>query len=149
MNYMLRVKNEGFTLIELLIVIVIIGILSAFFINTSIINLKRGRDARRKSDLELVRSGIEMFRSDCNRYPVALSFGGTLKGDGSTSNCLVGNTYISAIPTDPTATLSYSYFSDGTIYQVCASLETGSGSVSCNGSTSCGTGTCNYKVVSP
>lgn len=151
MNYMLKIKRSknGFTLIELLIVIAIIGVLSVFFINTSVINLKRGRDARRKSDLELIRAGIETYRSDCNKYPPALSFGGNLKGDGSTANCLSTNTYISLVPVDPTSGVSYLYFSNNTTYQICARLETGSGTITCGGSSSCGNGTCNYQVINP
>ena len=151
MRYMpnLRSNKNGFTLIELLIVVVIIGILSALFINTSVISLQRGRDAKRKSDLEAIRAGIETYRSDCNRYPLALTFGGQLVGDGSTSNCLVANTYISLVPSDPTTGLSYLYSSNGTTYEVCASLETGSGSVTCGASSTCGSGTCNYKAVNP
>lgn len=151
MNYMLRVrlKNDGFTLIELLIVIAIIGILSAFFINTSTVNLKRGRDARRKSDLESIRTALETYRSDCNKYPGTLSFGGSLKGDGSNINCPVTNTYISLVPTDPSVGYQYLYSSTGITYQLCASLETGSGTVSCGGTSSCGAKTCNYQVINP
>lgn len=150
MKLMPNLKNKkGFTLIELLIVVAIIGVLSTLFINTTTINLKRGRDARRKSNLESIRSAIETYRSDCNKYPLAITFGGTLVGDGSTVNCLASNTYISAIPSDPTTGYSYLYASDGITYQICASLEIGSGTVTCGGSSACGTGTCNYQVVNP
>jgi general secretion pathway protein G len=150
MNYMLkRKRTSGFTLIELLIVISIIGVLSVLFINTSTINLKRGRDAKRKSDLESIRAGIETYRSDCNSYPLSLSFGGTLKGNDSTVNCLSSNTYIGLVPTDPSTGRVYLYSSNGTTYQICASLETGMGSVSCGGSSACGSATCNYQVTSP
>src|SRR5258708_32378994 len=99
--------QKGFTLIELLIIITIIGVLSAFFINTSAINLKRGRDARRKSDLELIRSGIETYRADCNSYPLSVTFGSSLKGSGVLVNCSSSNTYISIVPQDPIASQSY------------------------------------------
>jgi type II secretion system protein G len=141
--------KRGFTLIELLIVITIIGVLSVLFINTSTTNLKRGRDARRKSDLESIRAAIETYRSDCNSYPASLSFGGSLSGDGSTVNCPSTNVYMSKIPQDPTVGRSYLYYSSGITYQLCASLETGTGSVTCGGSSSCGSGTCNYQVVNP
>ncbi len=144
--------QKGFTLIELLIVITIIGVLSAFFINTSAINLKRGRDARRKSDLELIRSGIETYRADCNSYPLSVTFGSSLKGSGVLVNCSSSNTYISIVPQDPIASQSYLYSSDGTTYQVCAGLEalpSGSPAVLCGGSSVCGTATCNYQVINP
>lgn len=142
-------RRRGFTLIELLIVVAIIGVLSVLFVNTSAINLKRGRDAKRKSDLESIRAGIETYKSDCNSYPLALSFGGGLNGSGSTVNCLTTNVYISSIPQDASTGRTYLYSSNGTTYQICASLETGSGSVSCGGTSACGNATCNYQVVNP
>ncbi len=142
-------RKKGFTIIELLVVIAIIGVLSVLFINTSTINLRRGRDARRQSDLEAVRAGIETYMSDCNAYPTALTFGGNLRGNGSTVNCLATNTYISSVPQDPSTGGSYRYWSDGISYQICADLETGTGTVTCGGASTCGTGTCNYRVVNP
>lgn len=142
-------RDKGVTLIELLVVIVIIGVLGAFFINTSGANLKRGRDARRKSDLELIRTGLETYRSDCDTYPANITFGGSLVGDGSRPGCSTNNTYISAIPTDPTSGVSYLYSSSGNTYTICAALETGRGVVACGGSTNCGTAICNYQVMSP
>jgi len=144
--------RKGFTLIELLVVIVIIGILATFFINSSLINIKRGRDARRKTDLENIRSGIETFFSDCDHYPItsAITAGVNLVGDGSTANCAAANIYIKAIPDDPTSTRNYLYYrSSNTTYVICAALETGSGTVTCNGSSACGSSTCNYQVSNP
>lgn len=147
-------KSEGFTLIELLIVISIIGVLSAFFINSSSINIRRGRDARRKSDLELIRTGIETYRADCNSYPLTgqISPGGTLKGNGATIDCPAANTYITLVPKDPVASDNYVYTSNGITYQICSTLEAapaGTSPATCNGSpTSCG-GTCYYPVVNP
>ncbi len=144
-------RSKGFTLIELLVVIAIIAVLSIFFINTAQINVKRSRDARRKTDLENIRSGIETFFSDCAKYPATLTAGSSLKGDGSSANCLAANTYIQIIPDDPISGRDYSY-SRGpgtTAYTICAALETGSGSVSCGGSSSCGSATCNYQVTNP
>ena len=144
--------RKGFTLVELMIVIAIIGILTVFFINTSTINLKRGRDSRRQSDLELIRSGIETFRADCNSYPLTLTFGSSLKGDGTTVNCANTNTYITIVPKDPIASQSYLYYSDGTVYQVCAGLEappSGTTTKTCGGSSVCGAVSCNYQVLNP
>jgi len=136
------VTGRGFTLIELLVVISIIGVL----LGLSIFGLqgarKSARDATRKADLELIRSGIEIYRSDCGVYPTALS--SPLVGDGT--NCSASNTYISTLPIDPQdSTRTYRYFSDGATYELCASLEQ-AGSDTCGGS--CGT-TCNYKTINP
>ena len=147
---------KGFTLIELLVVISIIGVL----IGLSIFGLQgareTSRDSRRKTDLELIRSGIEIYKSDCNIYPLgsgdpaSVFSGGVLVGGGVPPSCAVANIYISQVPDDPTfPNQNYSYYSaDGTTYEICASLEqVQSGSVSCINS--CGTSACNYKVVNP
>jgi prepilin-type N-terminal cleavage/methylation domain-containing protein len=150
----MRKDKRGFTLIELLIVIGLIGVLTTFFVNTASLNIKRARDSRRKSDLELIRSGIETYRADCNTYPTTLSYGAALKGTGSPTTCLSSNTYISIVPADPTPSQSYVYSTanGGQTYQICASLEapaSGTSPVTCAGSTSCGSGTCNYQVINP
>jgi len=143
--------RKGFTLIELLVVISIIGIL----IGLSVFGLqgsrKASRDAVRKADLEMIRSGLGMYRADCNIYPLSLDLSAStsLKGDGTTPSCATTNVYIAATPVDPISPAAgYIYSSDGITYSICASLEQGGVTVSC-GSTSCGGATCNYKVTNP
>lgn len=153
-------KAKGFTLIELLVVISIIGIL----IGLSIFGLQgarqAARDGKRKADLELIRSGIEIYKSDCNKYPVSGSptspsnvFGSALTGDGSSSaSCLKSNIYINQVPVDPTSPAAgYLYWSNGFQYQICAALEQQSAgpAVTCGNSSSCGSSTCNYQVLNP
>lgn len=139
--------RRGFTLIELLVVISIIGILMA----VSLFGLQgarqSSRDAKRKADLELVRSGIELYKADCNAYPSSLS--SPLVGDDSTTACSSSNTYIQEVPSDPNdPTRTYLYNSNGTTYSICASLEQGGSTVTCGGLSNCGE-TCNYKVTNP
>jgi prepilin-type N-terminal cleavage/methylation domain-containing protein len=148
-------SERGFTLIELLVVISIIGIL----VGLSVFGLQgarsSSRDAKRVADLEQVRSGIEIYKTDCNFYPATaqlnLSAASILKGDGSTSSCLVTNTYIGATPLDPISpTSNYAYSSTGaSTYTLCASLEKApSPSMDVSGCGSC-VKACNYKVTNP
>lgn len=140
--------KKGFTLIELLVVISIIGIM----ISLSVFGLQgarlASRDAKRKADLEQIRSGLEIYKSDCNYYPTTLS--SPLVGTGDTSSCSSSNTYISSVPADPTdPTSSYAYSSDGTTYTLCAALEQApSPALDVTGCANCTT-TCNYKVTNP
>jgi len=148
--YRKNARDTGFTLIELLVVISIIGILMGLAIFGISGVRESARDADRKSDLELIRSGIEIFRADCGSYPsaVQMTAGGALTGDDV--NCPAANTYITEIPTDPLETNQYSYSLGalGVTYEVCAALEKGTGTVFCGGSSNCGE-TCNYKVTNP
>jgi prepilin-type N-terminal cleavage/methylation domain-containing protein len=140
--------NSAFTLIELLVVISIIGIL----VGVSIFGLsgarESSRDARRKSDLELIRSGLEIYKADCNAYPATL--GTSLVGSGTPLSCSSNNTYINYVPVDPVAAVkSYRYAATASGYELCASLEQqGLTTVTCGGSSNCGT-SCNYKIINP
>lgn len=144
--------RKGFTLIELLVVVSIIGIL----IGISLVALggarAGGRDTKRRSDLEQIRSGLELFRADCGKYPASITFGSAFTGDGSISACPGTNIYMQTVPRDPQTT-NYTYYYTGstTAYTLCAYLETGSGTVSGCGSCSAGAGSaaCNYKVNNP
>jgi general secretion pathway protein G len=140
--------KKGFTLIELLVVISIIGIL----IGLSVFGLQgarqSSRDAKRKSDLQSIRSGLEIYKADCDGYPTTL--GTTLIGSGTPASCLTNNTYILSVPKDPLDPAStYAYKSDGTTYTLCATLEQApSPAMDVTGCGSCTT-TCNYKVTNP
>lgn len=152
--------SEGFTLIELLVVISIIGIL----VGLSFFGLQgareASRDARRKSDLEQIRSGLEIYKADCDSYPIGNGYaagvlattGTSLAGNGSSTSCAVSNVYIADIPLDPTdPNRGYRYYSaDGVTYELCASMEQSNpGTLSCGSSSACGGASCNYKVKNP
>lgn len=112
--------KKGFTLIELLVVISIIGILMALSLFGMQGARESSRDARRKSDLEMIRSGLEIYKSDCNVYAPSLSWGAALTG-----SCPTANTYIATIPKDPLdPTTVYTYSRPTTTtYTLCATLE--------------------------
>ncbi len=147
---MIKIYKKGFTLIELLVTISIIGILLSlsFF---GIQNARQSsRDGKRKSDLEAVRSALEMYKADNGKYP------STSSGMNLSSLPSLAPNYISSIPSDPLGGgRNYTYACTSVVsgnciaYALCASLETGAGSVSGCG-VSCGSGvSCNYKVTNP
>ncbi|MBX4205780.1 prepilin-type N-terminal cleavage/methylation domain-containing protein [Candidatus Microgenomates bacterium] len=139
----------GFTLIEILVVISIIGILIALSVFGLTGARESSRDAKRKSDLQEIRAGLELYKSDCDVYPDSLPSGGdSLKGTEVSGSCTTTNIYISTIPADTNADRVYYYSSDGTTYTLCAALESGGTAGSC-GSSSCGSVTCNYKTTNP
>lgn len=142
-------NKKGFTLIELLVAISIIGILAAVSLFALQGARQSARDTRRKSDIEAIRSAIELYRADCNDYPAALTPGQPLIGDNTPSSCSSTNTYMAVIPDDPVTGRDYGYSTNAgrTTYALCSSLESAGTTVS--GCATCGSGTCNYKTVSP
>ncbi len=137
--------NKAFTLVEILVVSTIIGFLALAGIVSYTQFMKISRDSRRKTDIEMVRAGIEMFRSKNNRYPYSaeIVFNGTADLCDPGGSCSTG-TYIKKIPKDPKNEYNYYYnYISNTDYMIGAHLEQGSGSTSCGNN--CGSGAaCNY-----
>jgi general secretion pathway protein G len=109
-----RFHRRGFSLIELLVSVTIIAVLTTIaVVSYSSVN-KRSRDVKRKSDIEQVRSALEMYRSDIGQYPAILD--------------TLAPSYIPTIPKDPNDS-SYFYSPTQTngiynIYCIGALLET-------------------------
>ena len=122
---------RGFTLLEVLVSATIIAVLTVIgVVSYGSVN-KRSRDVKRKSDIEQVRSALEMYRSDNGAYPgVSVGSFGSFSTLGS--GVLV-STYTPAVPTDPQPS-QYSYYYVPTNYDavttkyygycVCGHLET-------------------------
>ena len=116
------VPTKGFTMIELLIVVIMIGLLSIVGMGAYTASLRTGRDARRKSDLEQLRSALELYMSDNSTYPAALT------------DLVAPKKYIT-LPLDPSNDMSYYYNATCsgtpavcTTYQLGTALENASGS---------------------
>ncbi len=106
-----QVKKRGFTLIELLVVISIIGILAAFIVASFTSAQAKGRDSRRKADIDAIKKALELAKNDSTSaayYPgCAAASPCDLNGGASTNPNIVTNGYIKAIPTDPSGTTTY------------------------------------------
>ena len=152
-----RNLRKGFTLVELLIVMAIIGVLASLSLFALGGARKQGRDVKRKADLETIRSAVELFRADCNVYPVnsCVNAPGSQLVGTAACGCSPANTnvYIQSIPDDPTAGQDYSYARIGTgvTYRLWTLLEDppASAPTYCTSAPSCTAGTCNFCVINP
>jgi len=127
-NNMVRLNSSrGFTLIELLVVIAIIGLLSSVVLASLNSARGKGRDARRKADLQQIRNALELYASDHNgQYPCEVASKCTGQsvnangkiGEGSGLDTLLAP-YFPTIPHDPAGPgdANYYYYYDGA--QVC------------------------------
>jgi len=85
-------------MIEALVVTAAIGILGVLVIFAAKIQIAKGRDARRKSDLAKIQKALEDYMNDNGCYPDSLSCGVDFKP------------YFSAIPCDPINNSYFNYF---------------------------------------
>lgn len=102
-----KLRNRAFTLIELLIVITIIGILAVALIPRLTGGPARARDAQRMGDLQQIATALEFYADDVGGYPGASACFGTGAGLVNLSS------YLSIMPTDPSALTASSVVSGG------------------------------------
>ncbi|MEQ1823751.1 MAG: type II secretion system major pseudopilin GspG [Fimbriimonadaceae bacterium] len=62
-------KSKGFTLIELLVVILILAILAALIVPRVIGRTTDAKRAKAASDIKTLKTALNNFRLDCDRYP--------------------------------------------------------------------------------
>ncbi len=121
---------SAFTLVEILVVVTIIGMLAAAGSVSYTAFTKNSRDARRKADLEQIRSAIELYRSNVGSYPTNSELTVSCTPTDGIKD-ISGNTYMNKVPLDPKCPKSsYAYQSDGKTYLLGAAMESGSSSCS-------------------
>ncbi len=105
---MRKKEKQGFTLLEILVSVSIIAILTIVGIVSFATVNRRSRDAKRKSDVEQLRSALEMYRADYGNYPnpAACQPG---PADASCLDSVLKPTYIPAIAKDPKSNQSFTY----------------------------------------
>lgn len=108
--------KSGFSMIELLVVATIMIVLTTIGLVSYQNANRNGRNAKRKADLEAVRQGLVLYKTDnSTSYP---------SGDFSTMLTTIADYLSSTNIQDPKSpTYDYTYSSSGTSFQVCATLE--------------------------
>ena len=151
-------KRNGFSLIELMVSTTVIAILTVIgVVSYSSVN-KRSRDVKRKSDIEQIRSALEMYRSDYGYYP---NVEGGSWGTADVLGPSLVTTYMPVIPADPQVTqFKYYYFKAKNLqagnyygYCMCACLESSPCdtliSNTCDASDLRPDNSCNYYLKNP
>ena len=95
-------KRRGFTLIELLVAIALVGILSSFVTSAFISAQKKGRDSRRKGDLDAIKKTLELAKTDSTGgayYPGCSPAAASCSPTATTP--ALATTYIKTVPGDP------------------------------------------------
>ncbi len=94
--------KKGFTMVEVLIVLAILAVFIIIALFGYRIQLAKGRDARRKSDLNKIQNILEDYMNDNGFYPDSFSCGNTA------GKPLDG--YAQEIPCDPLNNANFNYF---------------------------------------
>ena len=81
-------RLSGFTLIELIVVMLIIAMLASLAVPRYFSSVQKSRDTVLKEDLSLMRSALDKYYGDNDKYPAALDE-------------LVSRKYLRNIPRDP------------------------------------------------
>lgn len=100
---MKKTTSAGMTLIEILIVVaILIVIMTALMVNI-LPSLAKGRDGRRKADLQRIAKALEEYYNDKGGYPTSL--------DACGRGTLLAS-YLPDVPCDPVTKEKYLYYVD-------------------------------------
>ncbi len=108
--------RSGFTLMELIVVVLILSVLGGALIPRVTERMAATRDARRLSDIAVVRNAIEQYHLDHGIFPPANqdpgSGGWDVSYDGNFIQVLLDEGYLREVPRDPIndATHHYRYY---------------------------------------
>lgn len=150
MNHTFRIFKRGYTLVELMVAISILALLFAAGVTSYSKASGRSRDAKRKSDIEQLRSALEMYRADNSSYPST----GTVWQDITIAlDTALVSSYMPSLPIDPQSGISYMYQSPidvgTTTYCLTAFMEVTNESGTCTGYSVPPDGTTSYGVKNP
>ncbi|MFA6005038.1 MAG: type II secretion system protein GspG [Patescibacteria group bacterium] len=119
-------KKQGFTLLELMTVMAILTVLAGIIFSNFTSALSKGRDSKRKQDLDNIGKALEVYYSENNVYPTAdpAYTGGMNWSQVFQDTRAVPKVYMQKLPQDPVDN-GYNYVlqSDGTSYKLYSCLE--------------------------
>lgn len=124
----IKAKNNnfkaGFTLLEMMVVLIIIAILAAVTWGNFFSSLVKGRDSRRKQDLEMVVKALDVYYNDNRSYPLTAKFPAWGQPLPHPTPALAVS-YMTKLPEDPSSPgFVYCYeSSDGSYFKLYAHLE--------------------------
>jgi general secretion pathway protein G len=124
--------HGGFSLIELLVVATIMIVITTIGLVSYAQSSRNSRNAKRKTDLESVRQALVLYKNDISTYPDPVASDGTnaafveILNSASAENIA---DYISfdSIEDPKSPTYDYTYSSGGSTFELCATLETKTG----------------------
>jgi len=130
-------NNKGFTLIEILVVVAIIAILSAVVISNMGEFSKRGRDAKRKENIDQITKAINLYFNENGHLPGNLTgwctyISNTSGGYGTAFQSALAP-HMKVIPFDPTKRGQVGDYLFNNVnnsigkYELCAILEDSTG----------------------
>ena len=130
-----KTSLRGFTLIELLVVLAVIGLLVSLVLVSLTGVRSKARDGKRASEIDTLRTALEFYYNEHNRYPDSgsedlISLEADAEADGPVSQALAK--WMPLMPKDPlypkedeTGKYSYQYLSaTSDSYVLCVNLET-------------------------
>ncbi len=89
---------------ELIIAMTIVAILAGALLSNFFSSMAKGRDSRRKQDLEQIGKALELYYNDNRAYPTSMpAAGSSLTNTGSTV------IYMQKIPKDPKTGYTYTF----------------------------------------
>lgn len=92
---MRRTREKGLTIVEILVIMSVVSVLASFVFVVTPAHIKKGRDARRKTDLEKIKTALYDYYFDADCFPKELpECGEELKVDDKV--------YLGNFPCDPT-----------------------------------------------
>lgn len=119
----LSLVSYGFTLVELIVVVTVIGLLFILMATNYTASLERSRDAKRKSDLRELKTGLHLYHADYIAFPPDIGWCDSSKGvtaagcAGYVSNSWPGGgisslfpVYMRGMPVDPRNSEQFYYY---------------------------------------